>query len=143
MTFHLSPPDLVLTRFCWSELGVFGELYVDGQRLYTVERPWLGNQRSVSCIPLGFYDCQPRRYHRGGYDAVEVCNVPDRTHILFHRANTASDLAGCIGVASRLGCLENTWAALGSRPAFELFMRHFNRPFVLEIRSYQPVVEAA
>lgn len=139
MTFRLNAPDLVITRFCWSELGVFGEMYVAGQRIYTVERPWLGNQRSVSCIPLGFYECRPQHYNRGGYDAIEICDVPDRTHILFHRANTPSDLAGCVGVASRLGCLNNTWAALDSKPAFALLMRHFNRRFLLEIRAYAPV----
>lgn len=129
---------LILTRFAWSDFGCFGEIYVDGQRLYTVERPWLGNQKAVSCIPLGVYTCRPRRYMRGGYDAVEVCDVPDRTHILFHKANSMHDLAGCLGVVSRLGTLKGIWAGLDSATAFALFMTHFNREFQLDIRQYQP-----
>lgn len=130
--------ELCLTRFCWSDLGVFGQIMVDGQRLYTVERPWLDNRPSVSCIPIGKYQCRPRRYMRGGYDAVEVCDVPGRTHILWHKGNTMHDLAGCIAVTSRLGTLRGIWAGLDSAAAFALFMAHYNREFELEIRQYQP-----
>lgn len=131
--------DLRLTRFAYTDMGVFGEITVDGQKLYTVERPWLGNAPSVSCIPLGKYVCRPRRYNRGGYDAVEVCDVPGRTHILWHKGNTMHDLAGCIAVTSRLGTLKGIWAGLDSATAFALFMEHYGRrEFALEIVQYQP-----
>jgi hypothetical protein len=131
--------NLLLARFAWSEFGCFGEIAVDGQRLYTVERPWLQNLPSVSCIPLGKYTCKPRRYNRGGYPAVEVCDVPGRTHILWHKGNTMHDLAGCIAVTSRLGTLKGIWAGLDSGTAFALFMEHYGRQeFELEIRQYQP-----
>lgn len=110
---------------------------VDGAVLYTVERPWLDNQAMVSCIPEGAYNCRPRRYFRGGYDAVHIRNVPGRTHILFHRANVPSDLAGCIGVGSRLGVLNGQWAVLQSRAAFAWFMDVWGRaPFKLSIAGY-------
>lgn len=136
--FSQAAPDLTLTRFAYTPFGVFGEIYVDGQQLFTVERPWLDNRRSVSCIPAGIYSCRPRRYAKGGYDAVEVCSVPDRTHILFHRGNRAHDSAGCILVTSRLGCLDGIWAGLASKQAFALFMEHYNREFELSIRVYEP-----
>lgn len=132
--------SLILTRFAWTDMGVFGEMLVDGQRLFTVERPWLDNRPAVSCIPLGVYECAPRRFYRGGYDAIEVQGVPGRTYILFHRGNVASDVQGCIAVTSRLGALNGVWAGLNSRPAFELFMAHFNRRFTLAIRQYQPEI---
>jgi hypothetical protein len=34
---------------------------------------------------------------RFGPDTWQVQDVPDRTHILFHVANTSADVVGCIG----------------------------------------------
>lgn len=116
---------MFLQRFCYGPNGTFGHINVDGIILATVERPWLENRPMVSCIPEGEYKCRPRRFYRGGYDAIEVRDVPGRTHILFHRANLPSDVAGCIGVGSRLGTLYGQWAVLDSRSAFDLFMANF------------------
>lgn len=132
-------PDLVLVRFAYTDMGVFGRVMVDGQVLYTVERPWLQNLPRVSCIPEGSYHCEPRFYNRGGYDAVEVTGVPARTHILFHRGNTMHDLAGCIAVTARLGTLKGIWAGLDSGTAFGIFMSAFGTaPFRLNIERYAP-----
>jgi hypothetical protein len=132
-------PDVVVTRFAYTDMGVFGRLMVDGQLLFTVERPWLKNMPRVSCIPEGTYSCKPRFYNRGRYDAVEVTNVPDRTHILFHKGNTMHDVAGCIAVASRLGTLKGIWAGLESAPAFDIFMNAWGSdPFVLKLDRYVP-----
>lgn len=114
---------IVLTRFASSPVqGTFGRMVVDGVSLYTVECPWLGNQPYVSCIPAGVYACRPRRYFSGGYDAIEITNVPYRSHILFHRANRASDLRGCVGTGRSLGCLAGDWAVLNSREAHDYIM---------------------
>ena len=94
-----------LVRFCYSEQGTFGELTLpDGQIIYTVERPWIKNERGVSCIPIGKYQCKPRFYNRGGYDAFEVVGVKGRTHILFHIGNRPRDSKGCILPNEKLGC---------------------------------------
>ncbi len=128
---------LGLCRFAYTPDGVFGSMTVDGAVLYTVERPWLDNQAMVSCIPEGAYKCRPRRYFRGGYGAVHIRDVPGRTHILFHRANVPSDLAGCIGVGSKLGVLNGQWAVLQSRAAFARFMDVWGRvPFELSIAGH-------
>ena len=130
--------DLALTRFCYSPLGTFGEMTMpDGIKLYTVERPWFDNRPSVSCIPPGIYKCAPRRFFRGGYDAIEITSVPNRSHILFHIANVATDVEGCIGVCSKLGALNGVWAGLASKPAFELFMGFYGgKEFSLEITEF-------
>ena len=95
----LGATKVLLRRFCNSEFGVFGDLILpDGQVLKTVERPWHDNQPSVSCIPAGIYECAPRPYYRGGYKAVEVKDVLNRSHILFHRGNTMRDVRGCIAI---------------------------------------------
>jgi hypothetical protein len=142
MNLSIEDADLFIDRFCYSEIGVFGEMLIDGQRIYTVEKPWRGNQPSVSCIPTGAYTCKPRRYNRGGYDAIEICDVPDRTHILFHKANVASQLAGCIAPGYRLGCLHGAWAVLNSAQAFKLLMEQYGglefRLGIRDIRGHEP-----
>ena len=114
---------ITLERFCYSDFGTFGDLIMpDGQVLKTVERPWIDNKKSISCIPVGTYDCVPRRYNRGGYDAVEVTQVKNRSYILFHKGNFAEDSAGCILVCAAHGVLKNRWAGLSSDLAFDEFM---------------------
>lgn len=128
--------DLTIIRFSYGVNGTFGQMVVDGQWLFTVERQWLNNQPYVSSIPEGLYRCRPRPYNAGGYDAIEICEVPDRTNILFHKANLPSDLAGCIAPTSQLGCLNGQWAGLSSAPAFELLMQELgDEEFDLEITN--------
>lgn len=83
--------------------GTNGELYYEGKRLcFTIERPWLGNKRQVSCIPEGRYRLvkrytQPRGWH------LMVQGVKGRTGILIHPANDAlRELEGCLAPVSLL-----------------------------------------
>ena len=81
-----------------SERGTFGVLR-RGQVPFalTLELPWRDNQENVSSIPRGSYVC--RRVVSPHFGEVfEVTNVPGRTHVLLHKANTLKDLKGCIGV---------------------------------------------
>ena len=65
--------------------------------------------------------------------------MPDRSHIRFHIGNTMHDLAGCIAIASRLGCLNEIWAGLDSKTAFAVFMNAFGgKRFRLDIGCYVP-----
>ena len=75
-----------------------GLLFVGGTfRCHAIEREWADNRPSESCIPAGAYKLAERRYNRGGYQALEVQDVPGRTHILIHAANRPkSELLGCI-----------------------------------------------
>lgn len=129
---------LTLTRFAYTDMGTFGKISVDGQTLYTVERPWINNMPAVSCIPEGTYKCKPRYYNNGRYDAIEVTNVPKRTYIMIHIGNTMLDSAGCILINSRLGFVHNLWAGVSSKIAFNTFMEHYNKKFTLEIKQYKP-----
>lgn len=130
--------DLVIRRFCLANFGTFGEMMVAGCLLYTVERPWLENRPLISCIPEGSYACQPRMFFRGNYPAIEVTGVPDRTYILFHKANLPEQLGGCIAPAIDLGCHHDKWAGLGSGAAFQLLMEEYgDREFELTINSNQ------
>ena len=133
---------LKLERFAYSPVGTFGTLWLpENEILYTVERPWLDNQKRISCIPEGNYICLPRKYYRGGYDAIHITNVPYRSYILFHRANTMHNVEGCIGVGTQLGAIHNLWAVLNSRNGFDLLMAwareefHKHGKFQLHITS--------
>lgn len=95
---------MILTRFAYLETGTIGRLTHEGKTYFTVERPWLNNKPNISCIPEGFYTVE--RHQSGKFndpevyigDSWEIQQVPDRTYILFHVANTASDVLGCIGL---------------------------------------------
>ncbi len=120
--------ELTLTRFAPTKDGVFGRL----GRWTTVEEEWQDNQPRISCIPAASYRCIRAFFHRGGYPCFEVMDVPGRTLIKFHRANTEEDLLGCIGLGMRLGVLRvrdedsgemvHKLAALSSRRAFNAWM---------------------
>ncbi len=113
---------IVLERFAYTPMGTFGKLALPEFDCYTVERPWHDNAPRKSCIPVGTYPLERGRYHRGNYDAYEVLNVPNRSLIKIHIANTMADVLGCIGPGLKLGWVNDTWAVTFSRPAFERFM---------------------
>lgn len=130
--------EIVLERFCYSDdMGVFGKITLtSGMELYTVERPWLDNKEGISCIPTGEYVCKPRRYNRGGYNAIEITDVQGRLYILFHIANTMLNVKGCIGVGTSLGFINNMWAVTDSTDAFQCMMDELGgKEFKLVIRN--------
>jgi hypothetical protein len=87
---------LVLNRTYFSE-GTQGVLEWNGTIVcYTIELPWLGNQKRISCIPEGEYVLQ-RRFSPKFQWHLHLKNVPGRDLILIHPANDAkTELLGCI-----------------------------------------------
>ena len=63
----------------------------------TLERPWINNQNNVSCIPEGTYKVSKFDSPSKG-KVFLLHDVPNRTMIEIHAANTINDLLGCIGV---------------------------------------------
>lgn len=109
--------------------GTFGILKADSFECVTVERPWLQNKRSISCIPAGEYVLRKRksgvvsRTSRGKFlEGWEVVDVPDRTYIMLHIANKVSNVIGCIGVGRSFGVIGQSWAVMSSAIAFEELM---------------------
>jgi len=69
-------------------------------RCKNLELPWLDNQRNISCIPEGIYDCV--KYSDSKHpNCFLVKNVPDRDGILIHLLNFVAgqkiDTLGCLG----------------------------------------------
>jgi hypothetical protein len=110
---------ITLKRIAMNDRGAFGAL-LEGDIPFalTVERPWLGNGKDISCIPEGGYLCRRVVSPRFG-DTFEVADVPGRSHILFHRGNTMEDSRGCILVGGRFGELEGKAGVLSSGEGFE------------------------
>ena len=102
----------------------------------TIERPWLGNKPYVSCIPAGTYTIRPAKSPKFG-DTYQVCDVVGRTHILFHKANKASELHGCIAPVSSYGIMDFEWAGFDSKPAYNKLMERLGYcEHQLEIKRY-------
>lgn len=87
---------LVLNRTYFPE-GTQGVLEWNGTLIcYTIELPWLENQRRISCIPEGEYILQKRFSPKLKWHFL-LMNVPGRDLILIHPANDAKlELLGCI-----------------------------------------------
>jgi hypothetical protein len=87
---------LVLKRTYFPE-GTQGVLEWNGTIVcYTIELPWLGNQKRISCIPEGEYILQKRFSPKFQWH-LHLKNVPGRDLILIHPANDAKmELLGCI-----------------------------------------------
>jgi hypothetical protein len=110
-------------RFAYLPQCTLGELIIEGcPKLYTIERPWKDNTKRESCIPEGEYGLKPHTGHV--QPAIWIDGVPDRFAILFHSANYASELMGCIapGLHWRTG---EPPAVLNSKAAMATLMERF------------------
>ena len=117
---------LRLTRLFEHHGGTFGLLEDLGGalRLYTVERPWLGNRPSVSCVPTGDYTLEehssrrfPKTWALVGRTVSHFPAGKARSAVLFHAGNRPADLRGCIAPGLVLGTLHGRAAVTSSRRA--------------------------
>ena len=92
--------NLLILRNTFSDESTIGELFLNGETFCdTLELPYRDNQKSVSCIPTGEYTVRLRTARESAtrdYLHLLVQEVKDRSHILFHRGNSAKDTRGCI-----------------------------------------------
>ena len=90
------------------------------QCLTLENRDWQ-NQPFISCIPPGNYLCIRTVSPKFG-TTFEIVDVPGRSHILFHKGNTAEDTYGCVLVGKEVGWIDGKRAILSSRKAFDRMM---------------------
>lgn len=93
----------------------------------TIERPWLDNQRNISCIPNGEYLCKYLASSTSGkYKGVyHLQAVPNRSGILIHAGNFMEHSTGCIILGMRSGILSGRQAVLSSRSAIKKLREFF------------------
>ena len=137
---------LVLHRTYSSE-GTQGIIEWNGTIVcYTIELPWLENQRQISCVPEGEYELQKRFSKKYGWH-IQLKNVVNRDLILFHPANDAQkELKGCIapvtfitgigkGSMSRKALaklIQIVYSALEKKEAVRIVIQKGEPPFSLE-----------
>jgi hypothetical protein len=101
--------------------GTLGILKLTNELIcYTLELPYLNNQRNISCIPAGEYNCVRVKSPRFG-DVFEVVNVKGRSNILIHKGNWITDIQGCILVGLQQSIYDNNlnrYSVLNSTGAF-------------------------
>lgn len=94
---------------------------IDHDPIYTLENPWLDNQKNVSCIPTGAYVCS-RHVSPSKGRCLKIHGVEGRTHILIHVGNTEADTQGCILIGRSAGYLHGFPAVLESKRAMEYLL---------------------
>ena len=82
-----------------------GRLRVGEFQCFTLELPWLENQRSISCMPKGKYKAFKRQSPKNGL-VIEFESVPDRSSIQIHSGNFTRQIEGCILVGSSITFLD-------------------------------------
>jgi hypothetical protein len=128
---------IVLQRTYFPD-GTNGKLECEGKFIcYTIELPWMENQKRVSCIPEGKYFIK-KRYSNKFKWHLEIVDVKKRSLILFHPANNALlELNGCIAPVTKLsgpglGLMSRkayiklkdlVYKALGSNESVELIVK--------------------
>jgi len=118
-----------LKRIASDNDQTFGVLMVDDRPLcVTLELPWRNNERNISRIPEGDYICREVNSPKFG-KTFEICDVPDRGHILFHKGNYAIDTRGCVLLGSEF----NINMVEESGKAFKKFKKYFKKDFKLEV----------
>lgn len=130
--------EATLVRDPSEDTGTFGILKIGMFSCYSLELPWRNNAQEISCIPPGKYKCRMINSPKFGY-VYEVCEVPNRTHILFHSGNTAGDVSlglksdsnGCILVGNAIGDIDGQRALLNSKDALKRFMSEAGGEFFL------------
>lgn len=121
------------------EDGTFGTLSVDDCLYSTVERPWLGNQPRISCIPEGIYTCtltnSSTNRAAGMAVAYEVLDVRDRDLIKIHVANWPTDVLGCIGLGTHeaIGTDGRRMVVSSKEAIMEFYKSMGGEDFILEI----------
>lgn len=117
---------LKLVRVSEYKDATLGVLCLDARPMFvTLEDRWFDNERQISCIPAGKYKIKIHNSPRFGR-VFQVCDVPDRSHILIHAGNTKEDTHGCILLGLMYGTIGTETAILSSRAAFANFMTAMN-----------------
>lgn len=81
--------------------GTLGACFINGTFLcFSLELPWKGNEKEVSCIPAGIYKAVRHTSPKFG-ETYLLLDVPNRSEIIFHAGNSIADTEGCILLGDR------------------------------------------
>ena len=105
-------------------------------QLQTLERPWIFNERRVSCIPTGTYLVKRHVSPKFG-QCFKIQDVKGRSDILIHSGNVVNDTLGCILVGLTSGSVDDSSTAMvcNSRKAMTVLLTLIHKEIVLHIRN--------
>ena len=102
-----------------------------------MELPDKQNQRRISCIPKGEYDCIKRDATASiPYQHILIKDVPNRSGICLHKANYVKQLLGCIAVGDKFVDINNDGLKdiTNSGKTFNVLMTLVPNAFKIEIK---------
>ena len=116
------------------EQGTPGFISLGPWMAHSLELPWLGNQRNISCIPADTYEMEVVKIRQpiGGRSHLYLIkNVPERTGILAHAGTWAgetskgykSSVLGCLLIGYRTGMYQQQRAIFDTRRAIGDLLR--------------------
>ena len=105
-------------------------------QLQTLERPWVFNERKVSCIPTGQYLVKRHISPKFG-QCFKIQDVKGRSDILIHSGNVVADTIGCVLVGLTKGSVDDSDTAMvySSRKAMAVLLALIDKDIVLHIRN--------
>lgn len=94
---------ILLLQRKYGAQGTNGTITYQGEEIcHTIELPDRNNIPRISCIPIGQYKLEKRRYPKHG-EQIGILMVLGREAILIHAANNAlKELQGCIAPVTTL-----------------------------------------
>lgn len=112
---------ILLLQRIYGAQGTNGTISYRGELICnTIELPDRNNIPRISCIPIGQYKLEKRRFPKHG-EQIGITHVLGREAILFHVANDAQrELLGCIAPVTTLtgdGCGSDSRKALAKLKA--------------------------
>ena len=105
-------------------------------QLQTLERPWIFNERKVSCIPIGTYLVKRHVSPKFGL-CFKIQDVKGRSDILIHSGNVVNDTLGCVLVGLTSSSVDYSSSAViyNSRKAMAVLLALIDKEIVLNIRN--------
>lgn len=100
----------------------------------TLERPWIWNETSISCIPAGIYQVVPYSSNKFK-DAFQILGVSSRNLILIHPGNKVEDTSGCTLPGTSFNKVNGKQWVMNSGQAFRLYKS------LVEGKSHELIVE--
>jgi len=86
-----------------------------------LEREWKDNKKNISCIPVGDYICE-RVQSPKFKNTFEICDIPNRTDVLFHKGNIEDDSHGCVLIGEQYHRYKGKASIKASREGFAEFL---------------------
>ena len=115
--------EMKLTRYYSGKDCTLGTLTDGNFFLYTLENPWLDNQKNISCIPCGTYNVVEHNGMRHK-NVWRLEGVDGRYSIVIHKGNYERSTKGCILVGMQPYILGREKMVTHSEDAIEALRAH-------------------